>query len=44
MAKIAVGNAAEAYHLDTLQALVVEFVATFLFIFAGVGAAMATGE
>ncbi|XP_057799627.1 aquaporin TIP4-1 [Salvia miltiorrhiza] len=44
MAKIAVGNAAEAYQPDTLQALVVEFICTFLFVFAGVGAAMATDK
>lgn len=44
MAKIAIGNAAEAYQPETLQALVVEFIVTFLFVFAGVGSAMATSE
>ncbi|XP_047973666.1 aquaporin TIP4-1-like [Salvia hispanica] len=44
MAKIAIGNAAEAYQPETLQALVVEFIVTFLFVFAGVGSAMATNK
>ncbi|KAH6760603.1 tonoplast intrinsic protein 4 [Perilla frutescens var. hirtella] len=44
MAKIAIGNVTEAFQLDCLQALVVEFITTFLFIFAGVGAAMGTDK
>ncbi|XP_022862288.1 aquaporin TIP4-1-like isoform X2 [Olea europaea var. sylvestris] len=42
MAKIALGNAREAFQSDCIQALIVEFICTFLFVFAGVGAAMAT--
>ncbi|KAK3000894.1 hypothetical protein RJ639_020430 [Escallonia herrerae] len=42
MAKIALGSGREAVQPDVLQALVVEFICTFLFVFAGVGAAMAT--
>uniref|UniRef100_A0A5B7CBZ5 Putative aquaporin TIP4-1 n=1 Tax=Davidia involucrata TaxID=16924 RepID=A0A5B7CBZ5_DAVIN len=44
MAKIALGNAREALQVDCLQALVVEFICTFLFVFAGVGSAMATNK
>lgn len=43
MAKIALGNGREAIQRDCLQALVVEFIVTFLFVFAGVGSAMAAG-
>ncbi|KAL0311974.1 UNVERIFIED_CONTAM: Aquaporin TIP4-1 [Sesamum radiatum] len=43
MAKIALGSLREAFLPDCLQALVVEFICTFLFVFAGVGAAMASG-
>ncbi|KAL3844170.1 hypothetical protein ACJIZ3_001573 [Penstemon smallii] len=42
--KIALGCPREAYQPDCLQALIVEFIATFLFVFAGVGAAMATDK
>ncbi|KAF7847252.1 hypothetical protein BT93_L3151 [Corymbia citriodora subsp. variegata] len=44
MAKIALGNSREATQPDCLKALVIEFVATFLFVFAGVGSAMAAGR
>ncbi|XP_051151547.1 aquaporin TIP4-1 [Andrographis paniculata] len=44
MAKIAFGTFQEAYQPDCLRALVVEFIATFLFVFAGVGAAMASDK
>ncbi|KAI4337492.1 hypothetical protein L6164_015902 [Bauhinia variegata] len=40
MAKIALGTAAEAAKPDVIQALVVEFITTFLFVFAGVGSAI----
>lgn len=43
MAKIALGTTREATQPDCLQALVVEFITTFLFVFAGVGSAMAAG-
>ncbi|KAK4774774.1 hypothetical protein SAY86_009709 [Trapa natans] len=41
MAKIALGSSREAAQLDCIKALVIEFIATFLFVFAGVGSAMA---
>jgi aquaporin TIP len=43
MAKIALGTAREATQPDCIQALIVEFIATFLFVFAGVGSAMTAG-
>ena len=36
MTKIALGSRAEATQCDCLKALVVEFITTFLFVFAGV--------
>lgn len=44
MAKIAVGSSREAIQPDCIQALIVEFICTFLFVFAGVGSAMAAGK
>lgn len=44
MAKIALGDSREATQPDCLKALVIELVATFLFVFAGVGSAMAAGN
>ncbi|WOG89471.1 hypothetical protein DCAR_0208709 [Daucus carota subsp. sativus] len=44
MAKIALGSSAEALQPDCFKALVVEFICTFLFVFAGVGSAMATDK
>ncbi|XP_031114271.1 aquaporin TIP4-1 [Ipomoea triloba] len=44
MAKIALGNGSEALQSDCIQALIVEFICTFLFVFTGVGAAMATDQ
>ncbi|OWM86609.1 aquaporin TIP4-1 [Punica granatum] len=41
MAKIALGSSQEAAQPDFIKALIVEFIATFLFVFAGVGSAMA---
>ncbi|GAB4837242.1 MIP aquaporin (TC 1.A.8) [Ancistrocladus abbreviatus] len=43
MAKIALGTTGEATQPDCMKALVVEFICTFLFVFAGVGSAMAVG-
>jgi len=40
MAKIALGTCREALQADCIQALIVEFICTFLFVFAGVGSAM----
>ncbi|KAH9614842.1 hypothetical protein KSS87_007355 [Heliosperma pusillum] len=44
MAKIALGTSREAIQPDCIQALVVEFIVTFLFVFAGVGSAMAADK
>ncbi|KAF3328776.1 putative aquaporin TIP4-3 [Carex littledalei] len=44
MAKIALGNHSEAAQPDCVRAVLAEVVLTFLFVFAGVGAAMAAGK
>lgn len=44
MAKIALGTSREAAQPDCIKALVIEFVTTFLFVFAGVGSSMAAGN
>ncbi|KAK7351485.1 hypothetical protein VNO77_10988 [Canavalia gladiata] len=44
MAKIALGTTREVTQPDCIQALVVEFIATFLFVFVGVGASMAVDK
>ncbi|KAH0989826.1 hypothetical protein GBA52_001309 [Prunus armeniaca] len=44
MAKIALGTTSEAALPELWRALVVEFITTFLFVFAGVGSAMATDK
>ncbi|KAJ7965955.1 Aquaporin tip4-1-like protein [Quillaja saponaria] len=44
MAKIALGTAGEARQPDVIQALIVEFIVTFLFVFAGVGSAITTDK
>jgi aquaporin TIP len=41
MAKIALGTSQEDTKPDCIQALIVEFIVTFLYVFAGVGSAMA---
>lgn len=43
MAKIALGTGREAFQADCIRALIVEFICTFLFVFAGVGSAMGSG-
>lgn len=40
MAKIALGTTREASQPDCIQALIVEFIATFLFVFVGVASSM----
>ncbi|EXB93369.1 Aquaporin TIP4-1 [Morus notabilis] len=40
MAKIALGTTREAAQPDCIRALIVEFIVTFLFVFAGVGTAI----
>lgn len=42
MAKIALGEGREATQPDCIKALIVEFICTFLFVFTGVGSAMAS--
>lgn len=44
MKKIELGHHSEAAKPDCIKALIVEFITTFLFVFAGVGSAMATGN
>ncbi|PRQ27512.1 putative major intrinsic protein [Rosa chinensis] len=44
MGKIAFGSTSEAAKPEVWRALIVEFITTFLFIFAGVGSAMATDK
>ncbi|CAI0408471.1 unnamed protein product, partial [Linum tenue] len=44
MAKIALGCCSEVTKPDCIKALVVEFIVTFLFVFAGVGSAMAADK
>ncbi|PON94633.1 Tonoplast intrinsic protein [Trema orientale] len=44
MAKIALGTRQEAAQPDCIRALIVEFIATFFFVFAGVGSAMAADK
>ncbi|KAL8113539.1 aquaporin TIP4-1 [Apium graveolens] len=44
MSRIALGTSTEALQPDCIKALVVEFICTFLFVFAGVGSAMATDK
>ncbi|WVZ72939.1 hypothetical protein U9M48_021321 [Paspalum notatum var. saurae] len=44
MAKLALGHHREAADAGCVRAVAAEFILTFLFVFAGVGAAMATGR
>ncbi|GAB2223272.1 hypothetical protein Droror1_Dr00017412 [Drosera rotundifolia] len=44
MAKIALGTSREFVQPDCIQPLVVEFICTFLFVFAGVESAMAAAK
>lgn len=44
MAKIALGCVGEATQPDCIRALVVEFITTFLFVFAGVGSAITASK
>lgn len=43
MVKISLGRIKEATQPDCIQALIVEFITTFLFIFAGVASAITAG-
>ncbi|KAI4377651.1 hypothetical protein MLD38_015245 [Melastoma candidum] len=44
MVKIALGSIREATQPDCIRALVIEYVVTFLFVFIGVGTAMASNK
>ncbi|XP_062098930.1 aquaporin TIP4-1-like [Humulus lupulus] len=44
MAKIALGTSQEAAQPDCIRALIIEFITTFLFVFAGVGSAIAADK
>lgn len=44
MAKFALGHHREASDAGCVRAVLAEFILTFLFVFAGVGSAMATGR
>ncbi|KAF3446416.1 hypothetical protein FNV43_RR11595 [Rhamnella rubrinervis] len=44
MGKIALGTSREAAEPDCIRALVVEFITTFFFVFAGVGSAMTANK
>lgn len=44
MSKIALGSSQEVTQPECIKALVVEFICTFLFVFAGVGSAMAADK
>ncbi|GJN38215.1 hypothetical protein PR202_gb27238 [Eleusine coracana subsp. coracana] len=44
MAKLALGHHREAADADCVRAVLAELILTFLFVFAGVGSAMATGR
>ncbi|XP_047320317.1 aquaporin TIP4-1-like [Impatiens glandulifera] len=44
MTKIAVGSASDADKVNCTQALTVEFICVFLFVFAGLGSAMAADQ
>lgn len=43
MVKLAVGSAADSFSAASLKAYLSEFIATLLFVFAGVGSAIAYG-
>ncbi|XP_050215266.2 aquaporin TIP4-1-like [Mercurialis annua] len=44
MAKLALGTRREATQPDCIKALIVEFITTFIFVFVGVGSAMAANK
>lgn len=44
MVKIAVGSVGDSFSAASIKAYLAEFIATLLFVFAGVGSAIAFGE
>lgn len=44
MVKIAVGSVVDSFSAASIKAYLAEFIATLLFVFAGVGSAIAFGE
>lgn len=44
MVKIALGNAGDSVSVASLKAYLAEFIATLVFVFAGVGSAIAYGK
>lgn len=44
MVKLAVGSPADSFSAASLKAYLSEFIATLLFVFAGVGSAIAYGQ
>ena len=44
MVKLAFGSVGDSFSATSIKAYVAEFIATLLFVFAGVGSAIAFGE
>ena len=44
MVKLAFGNFGDSFSFGSLKAYLAEFIATLLFVFAGVGSAIAYGK
>lgn len=44
MVKLAVGSVGDSFSVGSLKAYLSEFIATLLFVFAGVGSAIAFGK
>jgi aquaporin TIP len=44
MVKLAFGSCGDSFSASSIKAYVAEFIATLLFVFAGVGSAIAYGE
>jgi aquaporin TIP len=44
MVKLAFGSVGDSFSVTSIKAYVAEFIATLLFVFAGVGSAIAFGE
>lgn len=44
MVKLAFGSAGDSFSVSSLKSYLAEFIATLLFVFAGVGSAIAYGE
>lgn len=44
MVKIAIGSVGDSFSVGSLKCYLAEFIATLLFVFAGVGSAIAFGK